>query len=1190
MQLKSLQIQGFKSFPDKTELIFGRGLTAVVGPNGSGKSNISDAVRWVLGEQSTRNLRGEKMEDVIFLGTHNRKPTGFASVSLTIDNTDRQLAVDADDVTITRRLYRSGESEYRINKAAVRLKDITELLMDTGLGRDGYSIIGQGRIEEIVSSKPGQRREIFEEAAGISKYRYRKAEAEKKLENAYENLLRLKDIMGELEGRLEPLREQSEKAGRFLELSKEKKTLEISLWARSMEQSRAQLEKQESEYLLAKNNCADIEAVLEEHQLRIQDGYEKVQELAVQIDRCQQQVSQMKNEQADCDAQIAVAQNDLHHNANAIEETHGQILTYTENKDDFKGRLKENQQELRIKQEELQKAQADESQARQEILLIEEELAALNTEIAQMKGQRAAYEQDITRQKLNRVSSAALLEETSRRMQTLQDSQSERDDGISALQKELEECSQLLSDIEKRQEELGNAASGYQLKLQRQQRQQQQLEEECRGLRGQSDQLEHRARILTEMEKSLDGYYNSVKSVLSAGAQGRLKGIVGTVSQLISVSPQYAVAIETALGNAMQQVVTENEAVAKNAINHLKYAKAGRATFLPLDVIQPQRLAADGIERMEGFVARADELVSCDERYRGIVANLLGRIAVAQDIDAAVEIARKFRYRFRIVTLDGQLVNAGGSMTGGSASKTTGLLSRKEEIHTLGQQIKGLQQKIEAHQPQLTQLQQTTAQLQAQLTAVQAQIKSCQEDKIIYTAEHKRLQRSFDEACKTRDEMNHEYQQVKQKLEQLRSSSSDADALIEQVTESLEQLRTQLDESKEKQEHLEQAKAALGEQHNALRFEILGLQKDIESLTGTQNQLDGMIHQQDSQVQTLVDKVNALQNAGRQLEKKIEQLQEKKQALSQGIEQQNTLIKQTMQQRSQAEQHLSQLRTEEKEQIARRERAAAQLSRCEERKVSLQTEYDKLIARLWDEYSMTRTDALEAAIEIEDEPRAQARLSELRTKIRSLGSVNVAAIEEYREVSERYRFLKEQSDDVENSRTELLSMIRELTAQMRQLFSESFEKINQHFQQIFTELFMGGQARLELTDPENILESGIEIHVQPPGKIIKNLSALSGGEKAFVAIAIYFAILKVKPSPFCILDEIEAALDEVNVSRYARYLKNLSDKTQFIAITHRRGTMEEADILYGVTMQEKGVSRLLELDITQLESRLGMKA
>lgn len=1190
MQLKSLQIQGFKSFPDKTELIFGRGLTAVVGPNGSGKSNISDAVRWVLGEQSTRNLRGEKMEDVIFLGTHNRKPTGFASVSLTIDNTDRQLAVDADDVTITRRLYRSGESEYRINKTAVRLKDITELLMDTGLGRDGYSIIGQGRIEEIVSSKPGQRREIFEEAAGISKYRYRKAEAEKKLENAYENLLRLKDIMGELEGRLEPLREQSEKAGRFLELSKEKKTLEISLWARSMEQSRAQLEKQESEYLLAKNNCADIEAVLEEHQLRIQDGYEKVQDLAVQIDRCQQQVSQMKNEQADCDAQIAVAQNDLHHNANAIEETHGQILTYTENKDDFKGRLKENQQELRIKQEQLQKAQADESQARQEIVLIEEELAALNTEIAQMKGQRAAYEQDITRQKLNRVSSAALLEETSRRMQTLQDSQSERDDGISALQKELEECSQLLSDIEKRQEELGNAASGYQLKLQRQQRQQQQLEEECRGLRGQSDQLEHRARILTEMEKSLDGYYNSVKSVLSAGAQGRLKGIVGTVSQLISVSPQYAVAIETALGNAMQQVVTENEAAAKNAINHLKYAKAGRATFLPMDVIQPQRLSADGIERMEGFVARADELVSCDERYRGIVANLLGRIAVAQDIDAAVEIARKFRYRFRIVTLDGQLVNAGGSMTGGSASKTTGLLSRKEEIHTMGQQIKGLQQKIEAHQPQLTQLQQTTAQLQAQLTAVQAQIKSCQEDKITYTAEHKRLQRSFDEACKTRDEMNREYQQVKQKLEQLRSSSSDADALIEQVTESLEQLRTQLDESKEKQEHLEQAKAALGEQHNALRFEILGLQKDIESLTGTQNQLDGMIRQQDSQVQTLVDKVNTLQNAGRQLEKKIEQLQEKKQTLSQGIEQQNTLIKQTMQQRSQAEQHLSQLRTEEKEQIARRERAAAQLSRCEERKVSLQTEYDKLIARLWDEYSMTRTDALEAAIEIEDEPRAQARLSELRTKIRSLGSVNVAAIEEYREVSERYRFLKEQSDDVENSRTELLSMIRELTAQMRQLFSESFEKINQHFQQIFTELFMGGQARLELTDPDNILESGIEIHVQPPGKIIKNLSALSGGEKAFVAIAIYFAILKVKPSPFCILDEIEAALDEVNVSRYARYLKNLSDKTQFIAITHRRGTMEEADILYGVTMQEKGVSRLLELDITQLESRLGMKA
>ncbi len=1190
MQLKSLQIQGFKSFPDKTELVFGHGLTAVVGPNGSGKSNISDAVRWVLGEQSTRNLRGEKMEDVIFLGTNNRKPTGFASVSLTIDNSDRQLAVDADDVTITRRLYRSGESEYRINKTAVRLKDITELLMDTGLGRDGYSIIGQGRIEEIVSSKPSQRREIFEEAAGISKYRYRRAEAEKKLESAYENLLRLKDIMSELEGRLAPLREQSQKAGQFLELSKEKKTLEISLWTHAMEQSNEQLQKQESEYLLAKNNCTDIEAVLQEQQLRIQDGYAQVQELAVQIDRCQQEQTRMQSEQSSCDAQIAVAHNDLQHNTSAMEETHAQILSYTEHKDDFKGRRKEIEQELSDKREALKKAEQDEEQAKQEIAAIEQELAGLNTSIAQLKGKRSAYEQDITRQKLNRVSSAALLEEATHRMQTIETFQSERDGGLQALQKELAECQQLLMTIEIRQEELQNAAAGYQLKLQRQQKQKQALEEQSQQLKSQSDQLEHKARILSEMEKSMDGYYNSVKSVLSVSRQGRLKGIVGTVSQLISVSPAHAVAVETALGGAMQHIVTEDEEAAKNAIHHLKYAKAGRATFLPMDVIQPQTLQANGIEKLDGFVARADELVRCQPQYRNIVANLLGRIAVARDIDAAVEIAKHFHYKFRIVTLDGQLVNAGGSLTGGSASKTTGLLSRREEIRTLGQQIQQLQAQMEANRPQLEKVQQAAAQLQAQLTQVQAQMKTCQEDKITYTAERKRIQLSVDEAQKAREEMDREYEQVKQKLEQLRSSNSDADALIEQVNGELEQLKQQLEEQKQSQERLEQAKVALAEQHNATRFEILGLQKDIESLTSTQDQLDGMIRQQDGQVQALVDKVNALQNTGRQLEKKIEQLKAHQQELACGIQEQEQKIHAAIQTRNTAEQQLTQMRAQEKEQIARRERAAAQLSRAEERKVNLQTEYDKLVARLWDEYNMTRSDAAKLAVEITDEPRAQAKLSDLRSKIRALGSVNVSAIEEYREVSQRYTFLKEQSDDVERSRTELLGMIRELTAQMRQLFSESFEKINQNFQQIFTELFMGGKAQLLLTDPENILESGIDIQVQPPGKIIKNLSALSGGEKAFVAIAIYFAILKVKPSPFCILDEIEAALDEVNVSRYAHYLKTFSDKTQFIAITHRRGTMEEADILYGVTMQEKGVSRLLELDVTQLESRLGMKA
>ena len=1190
MQLKSLQIQGFKSFPDKTELVFGRGMTAVVGPNGSGKSNISDAVRWVLGEQSTRNLRGEKMEDVIFLGTHNRKPTGFASVSLTIDNTDRQLAVDADDVTITRKLYRSGESEYRINKTAVRLKDITELLMDTGLGRDGYSIIGQGRIEEIVSAKSSQRREIFEEAAGISKYRYRKAEAEKKLDSAYENLLRLKDIMGELESRVEPLREQSEKANRFLTLSGEKKTLEVSIWAHTMEKSRVLLEEHEKEYLIAKNNCADIQAVLEEYQHRIQQGFEQVQSCVLQIEQSQRMISQMKSEQSSCDSQIAVAQNDLSHNEKSIEETHAEILSYTENKDETKNRLKDNQKELDEKQLLLQKKMQEEEQAKQEIVSIDEEITSLNTELARLKGQRTAYEQDITKQKLNRVSSSALIEETTRRKESLQGVQSERDDSITALQQELKECQELLSDIKEREESLHNTIAGYKMKLTRQQSAKQEIEENCRAFQDQIREIEHRSGILSDMEKSMDGYYSSVKSVLQLSHQGRLSGIIGTVSQLLSVSADYALAIETVLGNSLQNIVTENEDAAKNAINHLKYTKAGRATFLPLDVIKPQELNADGIEQMDGFVARAVDLVGFDRRYQNIAQNLLGRIAVARDIDAAVQIARRYSYRFRVVTLDGQLVNAGGSMTGGSASKNTGLLSRKEEIHSLNNQAEKLREKLAALEPKLRQSQEALSQTQAQLTAAQAELTTCQQDHITYSAEEKRLSLSVEEAIHNRDEMQKEYREVTQKLEQLKNMSQSADSLIDQVSEELSALKEKLDKTKESLDRLNDAKQILHEQHNALRFEILGLQKDVESLCSTKEQLEGIVRQQDSHVQILVDKVNALQNNGRLLERKIEQLKQSKQELSDSIEQENQKIEQAIEKRNTAEQQLSTLRNEEKEHLAKRERAAAQMSRCEERKILLQNEYDKIIAKLWDEYNMTRSDALAQAVEIEDETTAQNRLTELKNKIRALGSVNVAAIEEYKEVSERYEFLKKQCDDVEKSRTELMSLIRELTSQMKQLFAESFEKINQNFQKIFEELFLGGKASLTLTDPDNILESGIDINVQPPGKIIKNLSSLSGGEKAFVAIAIYFAILKVRPSPFCMLDEIEAALDEVNVSRYARYLKNLSDHTQFIAITHRRGTMEEADIMYGVTMQEKGVSKLLELDISQVESRLGMKS
>ena len=1190
MQLKSLQIQGFKSFPDKTELIFGQGMTAVVGPNGSGKSNISDAVRWVLGEQSTRNLRGDKMEDVIFLGTHDRKPTGFASVSLTIDNSDRSLPVEADDVTISRKLYRSGESEYRLNKTAVRLKDITELLMDTGLGRDGYSIIGQGRIEEIVSAKGTRRREIFEEAAGISKYRFRKEEAQKKLESAYDNLLRLKDIIGELEVRVEPLRKQAEKAKEFLNLSQKKKELEISLWAHSIRKLKEELAQKEKEYLILKNNCIDSQSVLEEYQKKIAETSDKAQEYLVKIEEHRKMSECLKQEQSECTSSIAVAKNDLQHNEQSIAQLHQQIFSFADNKDETKTQLKENQKELAEKQKQLAFQKEQETQVEQELAAIDQEISTFHDTITGLKARRMAFEQDIAKERLNRVSSKALLEETTRRLQELEEEKNSREAAITSLEQELCQAESLMKEILEREENLNNMKAGFSIKLANQKKAADQIAEECHTLESSLEGNQHKIHILQEMEKSMEGYYPSVRKVLSESTHGRLKGIRGTVSQLFSVPGEYACAIETALGNALQNIIAKDENAAKAAILYLKQGKHGRATFLPMNVMKPQPLPAKDIEKMEGFVGRASDLVECESQYRNIAESLLGKIAVAEDIDAAIRIARKYGYHFKIVTLDGQLVNSGGAMTGGSASKGAGLLSRKDEIDTLTKEAEKKQKQLDELLDREQESKIQKSKIEAEILRLDGQLKTCGEDKITCHAEQKRLRLSYEEALRARERMKQEEAYVNHKLEELDSSSTNAETLISQVEQELDSLQEDIDRTKEDHEKLSQAKQVLYEQQGILRLNLLSSQKDIESLESSCHQLEDILQKQDDHVQNLLDQINALQNEGRNLNKKIQNLAAHQEELAVQTAQEDKEAVLSAQQRTRSEKELTDLRAHEKEYITRRERAAAQLSRCQEKKELLQEEYDKIIAKLWDEYEMTRSDALAQSQEIKDEISSQAKLNELRGKIRALGNVNVSAIEEYREVSQRWDFLKKQSQDVETSRNELISMIRELTGEMRKLFLESFEQINKNFKEIFAELFMGGKGELILSEPERVLESGIEIKVQPPGKIIKNLAALSGGEKALVAIAIYFAIMKVRPSPFCVLDEIEAALDEINVSRYAQYLKRLSDKTQFINITHRRGTMEEADILYGVTMQEKGVSRLLELDISQVESKLGIKS
>ncbi len=1188
MQLKTLQIQGFKSFPEKTTLNFDRGITAVVGPNGSGKSNISDAMSWVMGEQSVRSLRGEKMEDVIFLGSDTRKASGYSFVSLTFDNGDRELNVDSDEVTISRKLYRSGESEYRINGAAVRLKDINELLMDTGLGRDGYSIIGQGRIDEIVSAKSSQRREIFEEAAGISKFRHRKEEAEKKLENAYENLLRLKDIMAELEERVGPLRIQAEKAEKFLILANEKKELEVSLWIDSLKKLGEKLEQQEAASIMARNQWSDVEAILEEYAARLEESYGQVQRCSVEIEAQRSRSAQLTENLSKLDASIAVLENDILHNGTSIGELQQEILRYGQNQNDLETSIESTQKDEAAAEERLTALRLEDSSLEQKNSETSAAHQKAAEEVVALKSRRNAYEQNIAIQKLNRASSSTLLEETRSRLQEMERSRQNRRDSIAAVEEELKNSRDFLGNIEKKEQSLQNSCKGYELKQQSRKRQLDSLLEEQRQLLQDADRRSHQAKVLSDMERSMEGFQNSVKQVMQAGRNGKLHGIHGSVSQLLSTGKDHSLAIETALGASMQSIIVDNEDSAKAAINYLKFSKAGRATFLPISVIKPQYLQANGLEREEGFCGIASRLIRCEERYRPIMENLLGRIVVAETIDHAVAIARKYSYKFRIVTLDGQLVNAGGSLTGGSTVKNAGLLSRRADIEKLNAEAKALQERSAALEPQIQELKQDMASVDAQLSTLDAQMKVAGEDRITCQSEIRRLSASLEELRQGEEQDEKEQKKIQSRLSSVESSSSSADEIIHQATRELEEIVKAIAARTQERNDLGDLVQALQHQRNEKRFELLALTKDLEVLREKRRNLLSSKEEQKELVTQVEERIAALKEKNQAASDEIKAQRAAKEQTQQEIQAAAQRISQLYSEQLELEQALSALRSEEKEYIGQRERAAAEMQRCEEKRLSLQMDYDKLIARLWDEHELTRSQAEEIARPLEDPLRSNARLTELKNQIRALGSINVAAIEEYKEVSERYNFLKTQIEDVENSRIQLIQLIRELTTQMRELFLESFKQISSHFSRIFAELFGGGRGELLLLDPEDVLTSGIDIRVQPPGKIIKSLTALSGGEKALVAIAIYFSILTVKPSSFCILDEIEAALDEVNVSRYAAFMRKLTGRTQFISITHRRGTMEEADVLYGVTMQEKGVSRLIELDVTQVESKLGM--
>lgn len=1185
MLLKSLEIQGFKTFPDKTKLTFDRGITSIVGPNGSGKSNISDAIRWVLGEQSPKSLRCSKMEDVVFNGTDDRKKQGYAEVTLTIENKDRALPYNGDEVAVTRRYYRSGDSEYMINKAAVRLKDIHELFMDTGLGRDGYSMIGQGKIDSIVASKSEDRREIFEEAAGISRYRYRKIEAERKLKATEENLLRLRDILQELEERVGPLETQAKKAEAFLSYSKEKRELEIGIWLDTLEKSADVLRAQEEKISIAKSQNDAAADELDRISAETEALFLKSGEQAAKIDAVRREISAFEEQASQKRALVSVSENDIRHNEENIKRLENEIEQLESTSMNIEKEVEEKTRaigEHNGKVESLQKAYDACAQELNEINLNASRSTDLLQEVSLTLTKLSAKAADI---RVSQMTSESSISELSARMETLGRSREEKE-------KAKEELTGLLAFYEKAKEEAGekarqltNSIKGCEIKLAGKQKKRDEAKQQADKLLLDAQERLRRVKMLEDLERNLEGFNHSVKIVMKEAARGALSGIHGPVSRVIKVPSQYNVAIETALGGAMQNIVTSTEEDAKRAIGLLKQKDGGRATFLPMTTIKGGVLNERELEACNGFVGVASGLCSCDKQYDGILHSLLGRIAIAEDLNSAVAIAKRFSYRFRVVTLDGQVVNAGGSLTGGSLARKSGLLSRVSEIEKNKQTAEELSEKAHKAQEAYKAIQNEASSAEAELLSLRAEYSRAQEESIRTDAQHNSCSAELESAVRALEEINTEYTQCAGRVGLLHKTNEQAKRELSELNKEIALTEKKSGDITGSREELASKREEYARRLQEFRLEIVTAQKDIEALKSEISLAKSTGTTQEARRAGLREEITHLNLRSEQVTKQIETLKQSIADIERDIKDSHEKIEALQNERARFDTRSAELRKLEREKNAERELSGRELARLEERKLSLQKQYDDIIAQLWEEYELTRREAEETVPPLENVQEAKRRLNELKSKIKALGTVNVAAIEEYKEVSERFAFMTGQVGDVEKSRAEILRLIGELTKQMREIFIERFHQINENFTSTFKELFGGGKAYLELTDPEDILQSGIDIIVHPPGKIVVHLEALSGGEKALVAIALYFAIMKVSPAPFCVMDEIEAALDEVNVDRFASYLRQMNDKTQFILITHRRGTMEEADVLYGVTMQDEGVSKLLELRTTETASR-----
>ena len=1190
MYLKALEIQGFKSFPDKTVLNFGEDITAIVGPNGSGKSNVSDAIRWVMGEQSSKSLRGAKMEDVIFGGTEKRSQMGFAQVTLVLDNTEHIFPrMEESEVAVTRRYYRSGESEYYINKQSVRLRDVNELFMDTGMGREGYSIVGQGKIDEILSVKSADRREIFEEAAGISKFRHRKEETERKLERTEENLVRINDKIAELELQVGPLRSQAEKAKKYLILRDELRTLEISVWLENLDKIKTDSIKLNTDYALAQQELERANAALDELYAASEQFAEKAHANDMEQERLRTECAELDAKRSEEDAAVAVLRTGIEHNRASIERVENDLR-------DQSGRAESLTAQIAAKHARIEELAAQAAELEEELrafLTQAEELARTageaGSEVEALRAKEALAASDAADCRADVSAINAGLAELAERRAALEAESESVDGQLTEKRRAASASRRALEEAQEEADAVRNIISGHTLKMEGRVKREETARQKSIDLTMEKNNLDSRIHLLSEMEKEYEGFNKAVRLIMQAAEKNVLRGVHGPVANLMTTDKRYAVAIEIALGAGMQNVVVDREEDAKSAINFLKQRDGGRATFLPLTAIRGDVLREAGVEREYGYVGVASQLVQFDKRYAEIFNNLLGRTVVVEDMDCGIAIARKYSNRFRIVTLDGQVLNRGGSMTGGSVSRSAGILSRANELKELTARREALTEKLDAALREADEAKRDLNAAQYELDVAREQQRGAEDAVLRLTGEKKQYDMLLESLRARESDIAAELESITARTEELKKAAAAREEEIKKHEAEAARCRAESEEKLAGQNELQRDSAHLGDEIAARKSTLAGFTAERETTERALGDLE-----------TLAQQMRGDEDGRRAL---IEDYRAKIKAAEEEIAQHDAV---TASLRADAEKRRAELaelaeakltlegersandrRYRECNELLSQTQAAA--GRLEQKRVTAAMEEKQILDKLWESYELSHSAAQEQRIELESVPKASRRINELKREINGLGNVNVGAIEEFDRVNTRYTYLTGQRDDVEKAKDELLGVIENITSEMTVIFKEQFALIRESFQETFLELFGGGKATLELEDENAVLDCGIEIKVQPLGKALKTLSLLSGGEKAFVAIALYFAILKVHPTPFCVMDEIEAALDEPNVIRVAHYMRRICDKTQFIVITHRRGTMEAADVLYGVTMQERGVSKVLTINMNDMAKELNIK-